>query len=263
MLTRKFAVLGLPISHSKSPLLHNAAYAYLGLDGTYSKWQVEKGQLQDFLHEYTFDAVSITMPLKEEAYRLAASADANATATKVANTIVRRTDGWSAHNTDVLGFKEILSRTFSSHLERTVVLGAGSTAKSALLALEQMGVTEIFVMARNPDAVADLQGIFTSLKITYLDWARPLSGFSLVISAVPTAPGIAFDSTIENLIDVTYQDSTDRLCHRLMATAPTIVEGLDLLVFQAAHQVILMRDIDASRYDEIVAVMFKALSSSN
>lgn len=259
MLTKKFAVLGSPISHSKSPLLHNAAYTYLGLDGTYSKIQVEKGQLRDFLNDNSFDAVSITMPLKEEAYRLAVSADANATATNVANTLLRSIEGWSAHNTDVLGFREILIRSFSNQLERTVVLGAGSTAKSALLALEQMGVSEVFVMARNSEAVRDLQTIFTNLKITYLDWAEPLSGFSLVISAVPSAPGIAFDSTIENLIDVTYQDSTDRLRQRLIAASPTVIEGLDLLVFQAAHQVILMRGVDVALYNDIVGAMFKAL----
>ncbi|MEY4743952.1 MAG: hypothetical protein RIR34_1291, partial [Actinomycetota bacterium] len=102
---RKLSVLGSPIGHSKSPDIHSAAYRVLGLDWDYERNEVRKGGLVSFMEGLTPDwlGLSITMPLKEEAFRFATSVDRAANATKAVNTLVRNETGWAGYNTDVFG----------------------------------------------------------------------------------------------------------------------------------------------------------------
>ena len=99
------AVLGSPIGHSLSPLLHTVAYKHLGIEGRYEAIEVKSGQLSEFLSNTQKDVFSLTMPLKEEA--LGVAHDVSLIANKVSggNTLVRSGTGWNLTSTDVEGFK--------------------------------------------------------------------------------------------------------------------------------------------------------------
>ncbi|MFB9569043.1 shikimate dehydrogenase, partial [Saccharopolyspora hordei] len=104
---RRAAVLGSPIEHSLSPVLHGAAYAALGLDGwTYERVEADERQLVDVVAGLgpEWAGLSVTMPGKRAALRVADEASARAEAVGAANTLVHRADGsWAADCTDVDG----------------------------------------------------------------------------------------------------------------------------------------------------------------
>lgn len=265
MSTNKFAVLGSPIDHSKSPLLHNASYQYLALGGSYDRVEVTSGNLASYLRNNgsEYDAFSITMPLKVEAFECAQIHDEISTRIQVANTLIWTDGVWKASNTDVLGFYEIFKRDCSSLLERPMVLGSGSTAKSAVLALEMLGVRSLEVMARSESAATELRNLFPKIRISLRSWGGHVSTSSLVISAVPEVEGITFDNDVSHFIDVTYKDLHPKILNSITAKTFTYISGLHLLVYQAAHQVLQMRNVHADRFEEIVKVMFAALDNSN
>jgi len=154
----KLAVLGAPIAHSKSPLIHDAAYRELGLEWSYGRREMQANELGAFLRGLPDDwrGLSLTMPLKEEARRLATVVDPIAELSGVVNTLLRLSHGgWAGFNTDVPGLTRALR---AKHLDasRTIVLGAGATAVSAALAAMDLGAKHVLVLARRPQAAEDL-----------------------------------------------------------------------------------------------------------
>ena len=143
------AVLGSPIRHSLSPVLHRAAYAALGLLGwRYEAIECTEPELAETLRRYRQAAgFSVTMPLKRAALRLAGTAGELTTAIGAANTLLPGEAGWHAENTDWLGIREALAER-ALLPNSAVVLGAGATAQAALAALD--GVAEITVLVREP-----------------------------------------------------------------------------------------------------------------
>ncbi len=159
-------MVGSPVSHSLSPVLHRAAYQALGLSGwCYGRAEVRAGELAAYVAALPEDWVglSVTMPGKEEALALAAEAGDEGRLTGAANTLVRTDAGWRADNTDVAGLMAALAETeaASSHergatwavggsaRRRTaLVVGSGATARSALVALHRRGVTDVVLQVR-------------------------------------------------------------------------------------------------------------------
>ena len=153
------AVLGDPIDHSLSPVIHRAAYAALGLDDwRYDAVRVPAGGLAGFLHGLDptrWRGLSLTMPLKREAVPLLGSCDEWVVATGACNTVLLGADG-SRHglNTDVTGALMVLGE-HEGPMERAVVLGGGATATSMLLALAERGMRRATVVVRDRDRAAE------------------------------------------------------------------------------------------------------------
>ena len=145
------AVLGDPIGHSLSPVIHRAAYDALGLDWQYDAVRVPAGGLAAFLDglDESWRGLSLTMPLKREVLPLLDSKDAWVHATGACNTVVLEPDG-QRHglNTDVTGALMVLGET--EPLERAAVLGGGATAASMLLALTEHGTRAVTLVVRDP-----------------------------------------------------------------------------------------------------------------
>jgi shikimate dehydrogenase len=244
----KAAVLGSPVEHSLSPALHRAGYAALGLTGwSYELHRVEEAELPAVVGglDATWRGLSCTMPLKRAVLAVADRVSPLAARAGAGNTLIRRTDGgWDADNTDVGGLVDALSPHWQPGWRTVAVLGAGATARSALLALEQLGVARATVYARNPERIADL-----------LDWARraevrvavtpaDLSGWAgggepAVLSTLPPVPGIetGLDGPRAGLLfDAVYAGWPTPLARAATAAGLTVVGGLDLLVHQAARQ---------------------------
>ncbi|MDQ2755929.1 MAG: hypothetical protein M3Y71_05120, partial [Actinomycetota bacterium] len=147
------AVLGSPVSHSLSPVLHRAAHAALGLRGwTYVATRVEASELAQHVGRLGDDWVglSLTMPLKEAALAVAGGVSALALATGAVNTLVRRppaeaADGdeqrspWWGDNTDVHGLVAALAEAGVDRADHVVVVGSGATARSAVAAASALG----------------------------------------------------------------------------------------------------------------------------
>lgn len=275
---RKVAVLGHPISHSLSPVLHRAAYAALGLaHWSYTAIDVTEDQLPAFIASLSDEwaGLSLTMPLKQSVIELLSSIDPVAKATSSVNTVVfghgssKRT--LVGFNTDVYGivtaFGEAGVGQKNDATGEAVVLGAGATAASALAALQDLGFATITVLVRSLARVGDLQEVADRLGVTIdcrlLDgWAGVAPTAEVVIS---TLPGGAADSLAEEidgmgvrgtLLDVAYAQRPTLLGAAWSAAGGAYVSGERMLLHQAVEQVRLHTGQPGD-----VAVMDAALES--
>jgi shikimate dehydrogenase len=250
-------VLGDPIGHSLSPVLHRAAYDALELDWSYQAVQVPAGGLASFLDglDESWRGLSLTMPLKREAVPLLTSADEWVRRTGAANTIVldrgRARDGL---NTDVPGALAALADPDVGRLSRAVVLGAGATAASLVFALAELGLEHATLLAREPSRAGETLRVLAehlrgpSYEIRPLDEALEHSvRADIAVSTLPasaqTPELVAAVADVPVLFDVSYDPWPTPLAASAEATDRTLVSGLDLLVAQARLQVCAMTGV--------------------
>lgn len=244
-MTTSFCVVGSPIEHSLSPLLHTAAYQYLGFDFAYGKNEVLAGGLRDFLGSGDQVGASVTMPLKIEAFALAASHDQDSLTTGVSNTLVRSTGGWHGFNTDVYGISQALSDV--SEPTSTLVIGSGATARSGLVALAKLfPKTEVQLVSRNQLAAVELRSFAETLKLSSsIQPATVESVLSsdLVMSLVPAGSFAELWEEIRQsdqprsgtLFDVAYNPWPSKPA--LAWDSSKVISGIEMLIWQAIEQV--------------------------
>ena len=172
---KRAAVLGSPISHSLSPLIHNHAYSLLEYPAIYEAIEVKSGELSDFLaRELASGEVlgfSLTMPLKEELAQLSRPAlqvDARAKSINSANTIYMDGQSWKVSSTDVEGFEFLLKDLSFSTVS---ILGAGGTARAAIASLSDRDVN-IEIYRRSTSRDASLSAAAMSSQIEIYDWDK-------------------------------------------------------------------------------------------
>lgn len=248
------AVLGQPISHSKSPLLHRAAFTALGLEASeYDRIELGTDDLEAFLAGHPdHTGFSLTMPLKDRLVELALTAgwrlDDTAALTGVANTLVRFPEGTLVANTDVQG----IVRAIAPHHDRTrsgedgapaaraVILGAGATAASALVACRELGITEVDFLVRSPARARRVLTLAKELDITARTGSLSrIEAADIVISTLPAEAVPALDWAPEFAggvaLDVAY--ATESAFLGAAATHGLIpIGGTAMLVEQAVAQ---------------------------
>jgi shikimate dehydrogenase len=228
-------VLGSPIAHSKSPLLHSAAYRQLDLDWSYEAIEVTADTLRAFVEsrDESWHGLSLTMPLKHHVIQLLAESDPLVALTGAANTLVL--DGMRGFNTDVFGITEAFRRNGVEHLERVQILGGGATAASALAAVAQLGATEVAFTLRDPGKAGALEPLASALGVAIAETVDA----DAVISTLPghaDHPFVIAPELRERavLFDVAYDPWPSRLAAQW--TAP-VISGLEMLTLQALAQV--------------------------
>lgn len=247
------AVLGDPIAHSLSPALHRAGYAALGLDWTYDAVRVPAGSLE--AHVAAFDpswrGLSVTAPLKREAYALASSRSAAADAAGAVNTLVPRPGrGWHGDNTDIPGAEAAVRERWAGEITEVTILGGGATATSVGLAALGLGARTIRLLVRDPDraaeTVASLSGA-AEVRVEALATA-PATG-ELVVSTIPaeaqTDDLVARCADVPAVFEVVYDPWPTPLAASAMASGRALISGLDLLVHQAVLQFGLFTGLSA------------------
>nr|WP_237464603.1 shikimate dehydrogenase [Leucobacter luti] len=242
------AVLGWPIGHSLSPAIHRAAYSTLGLPWRYSAVRCGADSLAAFVASRgpEWRGFSVTMPLKEEAHRIARDLDPVARASGVVNTLRRRDDGrgWDGFNTDVAGLATAIGAAGLDPAD-TIVLGTGATAVSAVLAAQRLGAGRIRVAGRNSAAAAALAARgdeATAMSAHGLaDEALRDGSSTLIISTLPGPAGRALDVpaalTAVPLFDVAYDPWPSPLAERWRAAGGVAHPGTAMLIEQAIVQV--------------------------
>jgi shikimate dehydrogenase len=253
---RSAAVLGKPVGHSLSPVLHRAAYRALGLTGwRYTAIECDEPELAGVLARSDGDVVgySCTMPLKRQVLRVASSASSEASAIGAGNTLLRTAAGWHADNTDWIGIRDALAAASVPVPGRVAVLGAGGTAQAALAALaaappHDAGRRQVSVLVREPSRAADLLATARrlALPVTVAPLAdpEPWLAADLVIATLPAGAadgcaGWAFRAE-QALLDVVYSPWPTPLAAAFAAAGAPVVSGAAMLLYQAARQVELM-----------------------
>ncbi|RSS44397.1 shikimate dehydrogenase [Streptomyces sp. WAC08241] len=249
---RRAAVLGSPIAHSLSPVLHRAAYAELGLhDWSYERFEVDEAALPGFVGELdgSWAGLSLTMPLKRAIIPLLDEVGDTAASVEAVNTVVLREDGRRVgDNTDVPGMIAALRERGVEKVEAAAVLGAGATASSALAALARICAGPVTAYVRSEARAEEMRGWGERLGVDVrtADWERAAEAFEtpLVIATTPAgttnALATAVPDAVGTLFDVLYDPWPTPLAAAWSDRGGKVVGGLDLLVHQAVLQVELM-----------------------
>jgi shikimate dehydrogenase len=242
------AVLGSPVSHSLSPVLHCAAYAELGLSGwTYERFEVTEDELAAFVArcDDRWRGLSLTMPLKSAALELG-DVDPLARFAGAANTLIFEGLQRRLYNTDVGGLVWSVRQVSSADPVAVTLLGSGATARSALLSAAQLGARDITVVARRPERAEQLValGAAMQLAVRVLPWTAAMPTADLVISTVTSGAldsrAAAIADSAPLILDVVYQPWPTALALAAQQAGARLISGLDLLVGQALGQIELM-----------------------
>ncbi|TDC70504.1 shikimate dehydrogenase [Actinomadura sp. GC306] len=256
---RRAAVLGAPIAHSLSPVLHRAAYAAMGLDAwSYAAVECDEGGLAGLLDGLgpEWAGLSLTMPLKRVALDLVDTVSDLAVKVGGVNTIVLRDGRRHGDNTDVHGMVAALTEagvTVGGPDAGAVVLGGGATAASALAALAALGAAEAVLAVRTPERAAETvrvgERFGLAVKVGTLDRvAGELPAAGLVVSTLPGRAADAFAAPVAAsgaaLFDVVYAPWPTALATAVEKAGGTVVGGFPMLLHQAVRQVALMTGRD-------------------
>jgi shikimate dehydrogenase len=238
------AVLGSPISHSLSPLLHRTAYQLLGIEATYSAHEVVSGQLRKFLdHEGSdLNSISLTMPLKEEALTIADSVSDISRQIQSGNTLHKVSGKWNLTSTDVEGFSNALLFHKVVPDGATLIIGAGATARAVVAACDGISKS-ITLVNRNPSRERSIRKTASHTKIAFLPWdvSIDFANFDLIVN---TTPGTTASVFIDHItvtpgvfFDVLYKPWPTPLLSKWRSAGGYGIDGLDLLIHQAISQV--------------------------
>ena len=243
----RLEVWGDPIAHSRSPQLHAAAYAVLGLAWTYGRRRVTEVQFTSELGGLgaEFRGLSLTMPLKAVAFRTAAWRDRRAQLTGAVNTLLLSPSGHRGFNTDVGGLTAAIAEEHLERPESARIVGAGATATSALVALGESGAEKVEVVARRPEAVATMSrlGEEIGVEVVGVPFGHRFSPVPLTIATLPgdaalsprTAEALAVSGG--TLLDVVYGHWPTALSAAWDRAGGPARSGLGMLLHQALLQV--------------------------
>ncbi|MCS6710702.1 shikimate dehydrogenase [Brachybacterium sp. EF45031] len=252
------AVVGDPIAHSLSPVMHRAAYRQLGVEGRYDALRVPAGALAEALAPggpgAELTGVSVTMPLKAEALALAAEADELSRRLGVANTLLRPAPGepWRAENHDVAGIVTALTEGGVTTPRSALLWGSGATAHSAVAALLELGVTQLWVGARSPERAAEViaGAQRDGVDARGVPWSAPLppGEVDVVVSALAAPGAQALLGILDGvpggwllpapvLFDVLYHPWPTPLAAHAAHQGVQVISGLEMLLHQAGRQV--------------------------
>ena len=250
------AVLGSPISHSLSPVLHKAAFDFLGLEGTYSAIEVPSGTLKDFVksRQSEFDYLSLTMPLKEEVLSLDVTCDSLTSRIQSGNTLINRSGSWTLTSTDGSGLVAALAHAGHTEFHSALILGAGGTARAVAGALDAI-TTNLHVLGRSSVRQEALETAVLQSNFEYHKWGTEIDfpSYELVVNTTPAGaadllansvnPGIA-----ATLFDVIYKPWPTELAQRWGDCGGKVINGLELLLYQGIDQleIVLQKPIDRS-----------------
>lgn len=252
------AVAGSPITHSLSPLIHTTAYRVLGIADAwdYGRHELDAAALPGFVAECgpEWVGLSCTAPLKSAVLALGVPSS-RAALLNAGNTLIFARDGRPARveNTDVTGLLGALARAGVTQAERAVVVGNGATARSALAALAELGVTRVQVLARSQAnahaSLGDLAGQL-GIAVEYGPWGTTEAGepadlaLSTVSAPLPTAAAEALVARVPVCFDATYNHYPTVLDRAARAAGIVQLSGIDLLVGQALDQIRLFTGRD-------------------
>jgi len=240
------AVLGSPIEHSLSPVLHRAGYAALGLIGwDYGRYEVREPDLAGFVArcDNTWRGLSLTMPLKLVALEVGRP-DELATLVGAANTLIfdHSSGAHQVTNTDVGGMVNAVRAAGLNAVSAATVLGAGGTARAALTSIARLGARRVTLVLRTLERAEQLRPLADALGLDLVvqHWSVPLPAVDLLVSTAVAgaADGLAEAAvaTAPVVFDVIYDPWPTALAVAAELKGRVVLSGLDLLVHQAVLQ---------------------------
>ncbi|MDB3959628.1 shikimate dehydrogenase [Candidatus Pelagibacter sp.] len=192
---KKFLVIGNPIEHSLSPMLHNYWINENNINALYEKHKLDENDLRDLffqVKEKKIDGINVTVPFKRAVIPYLDQLTNEAVKTQSVNTIYLNQNKLTGHNTDIIGFKKSIKNfKYDLNNKEVFILGAGGVVPSIIFALIQMGVTKIIVSNRTKEKADNLKNLFQNIEI--LNWGK-IPNFDMIVNA--TSVGLKKEDNI-------------------------------------------------------------------
>lgn len=244
----KAGLLGHPVSHSKSPLIHNYWIRKFGLNGEYTAMDVRPDQLEKHLKDCIkngFTGLNLTLPHKETVMEFCDTIDATAKAVGAVNTLVIYKGKISGFNTDVFGFTENIQDsepTFDFKAGPAVVIGAGGAAHAIVYALQEQGAPDIRIVNRTAERAQELASKFKNAKaVAWEERSDTLAGANILVNTTSLGlegqPPLDMDLSYldpKTLVhDIIYSPLYTPLLREAESHGCHVVNGIGMLVHQA------------------------------
>lgn len=274
--TKLLGVIGDPIAHSLSPVMHNAAITHLGLDYIYLPFQIKPEDLQTAIEGFraiNLQGFNITIPHKQTIMPLLTEISATAQLVGAVNTVYQTPQGWAGTNTDVQGFIAPLKNLRDWRKTQVLILGYGGAARAVVVGCQQLGCQEIHVAGRNPEKLRDFWQSWANFPglVSIHPWeqrASLLPHMDLVVNTTPigTTPDVHASPVDLSVItalksgaiayDLIYNPAKTLFLQQAEQKGAIILNGLEMLVQQGAIALEMWLNCPAP-----LAVMQKSLSS--
>ena len=187
----KLGILGNTLSHSKSPDIQIAGLEYLGLKGSYGKYELDPEKFNREINELLseLDGINVTIPYKETILKYLNKKDALVTRIGATNTLMMTSLGIQGYNTDYYGFMESLNG-IDLKKKTASILGSGGASKAIIIALEDMGIEKINILVRNLDkAEGKLPKTKVEIETSLYTEETDISKSDIVINCTPVGQG--------------------------------------------------------------------------
>ena len=266
----KFAgIIGYPLSHTLSPSMHNFIYQKLGIDVEYKKWEISPNNLKSHIEKINnenFIGANITVPYKEKIVPLLDEIRNEAKFTGAVNTIVKNNNKLIGYNTDVYGIEQTLDIKLKNDvINNAVIFGAGGAAKAALFVLLQRGLNNLTIVNRTKSNALKMISKFNNVNcdqtiITLNEKSQIksacLSADLIINTTILGMKGSGYedispiDSTFIDsnsvIFDMVYNPTKTPLIKIALERNANIIEGLNMLVYQALKSIELWTGIRPS-----------------
>ncbi len=248
-MTRKAGIVGWPVAHSLSPVLHGYWLKKYGIDGAFERVPAEPGQFEAVIADLRaqgFSGVNVTVPHKEAAFALAKNKSHAAISAGAANLLLFPAEGIEADNTDTVGLVRSLAPEVSISGKTVVLLGAGGAARGAILALNQLGAATIYLLNRTIDraqALAQIPNQTSKIRPGSLsEWKDVAGDAALLVNSTSAGmgsiPPLDIDLSIlpkgAVVCDIVYVPLQTKLLKDAAARGLKTMDGLGMLMHQAA-----------------------------
>ena len=261
---KKFLVIGNPIEHSLSPILHNYWIKINEIDAIYEKQKLNENELEKFIlqvREKKIDGINVTVPFKKSVIPYLDELSLEAKNTQSVNTIYSKDNKVIGHNTDIIGFQTSIKKSkYDLCNKEILILGAGGVVSSLIFALNEMKVSKIKVSNRTKEKSQDLKKIFKNIEI--VEWGE-VPNFDMIINA--TSLGLKeedkinlnFSSISKNkfFYDVIYNPRETNFLKTGKKLGNKILNGKLMFIYQALSAFNIWHGIKPSVNENIIKLL--------
>tara|TARA_B110000003_G_scaffold92401_1_gene94581 strand:+ start:56 stop:847 length:792 start_codon:yes stop_codon:yes gene_type:complete len=261
---KKFLVIGNPIEHSLSPILHNYWIKINEIDAIYEKQKLNENELEKFIlqvREKKIDGINVTVPFKKSVIPYLDELSLEAKNTQSVNTIYSKDNKVIGHNTDIIGFQTSIKKSkYDLCNKEILILGAGGVVSSLIFALNEMKVSKIKISNRTKEKSQDLKKIFKNIEI--VEWGE-VPNFDMIINA--TSLGLKeedkinlnFSSISKNkfFYDVIYNPQETNFLKTGKKLGNKILNGKLMFIYQALSAFNIWHGIKPSVNENIIKLL--------
>ena len=266
---KKIGIIGFPLGHSLSPDMHNYIYKALSIDYYYDRWEIDENNLSSEFKKITqenFLGANVTVPYKEKIISYLDDLNDESKITGAVNTIVNQNDKLVGFNTDIFGIECCLNNKFGdTNLNNVVLIGSGGAAKAALYVLLNKGIENLTIINRTKSNVENMLKRFSKINCKYevlnfsdknemkiksiqSDLIINTTTLGMKGSGMELLSPLDHDCISEKsvIFDLVYNPRVTKLMSMAISKNADIIEGIDMLVYQASKSIELWTGLTPS-----------------